>query len=319
MAETTHRILRLLSLLEARSVWTGPDLAERLDVTARTVRRDIDRLRDLGYPVHAAHGPGGGYRLGRGRRLPPLVLDDDEAVAAAIALRIAAASDEAVGESALRALTKLDQVLPVRLAAEVRALDLATATLPQPGTAMENGTLLTAARAIRDGVRLRFDYEARDAQRSVRDCEPYRLVTTGRRWYLFAWDLGRSDWRTFRVDRMAAARASTLTFAARPTPDPVAQVRQAMSRGGYGVVATAHYTASAEALRQRVPATIGEVTALGDRQAQLIAGADDAHHLAWHLAWIARDLDADLTIIDPPEVREALAAMGQQFTHFARS
>lgn len=252
-----------------------------------------------------------------GGRLPPLVLDDDEAVAVAVALKVAAVGGEAVGTSALRGLAKLDQVLPTRLAAEVRALDLATATLQQPTTPLDHDTLVTSARAIRDGVRLRFAYEARDGRRSTRDCEPYRLVTTGQRWYLFAWDPMRDDWRAFRVDRMTSARASTLTFTKRPTPDPVGYVKQAVRRGGYAVVATARYTATADAVRARVPATVGEVSALDHASAQLIAGADSSEQLAWHLAWIARDLGAELTVIDPPSVREALARIGQQLTHFA--
>lgn len=318
MAETTHRVLRLLSLFEARSTWTGPELAERLGVTERTIRRDVERLRELGYPVDGTQGVGGGYRLGRGRRLPPLVLDDDEAIAVAVALRMASGGDEGVGDAALRALAKLDQVLPARLAAEVHAVDDATATMPGAGSALvavDRETLVATSRAIRDRARLRFGYAARDGATSQRDVEPYRLVATGRRWYLFAWDLDRGDWRTFRVDRVRHPRESTLRFTPRPTPDPVEHVQRAVRSGGYVVVATARYDVDAEVLRRRVPPTIGEVrpvTVGSGVCSELVVSGNDVDQLAWHLSWVARDLDAELTVLDPPEVREALRRLGDR-------
>lgn len=309
MAETTHRVLQLLSLFEARSTWTAPELADRLGVTERTIRRDVERLRELGYPVTGTQGVGGGYRLGRGRRLPPLVLDDDEAIAVAVALRVAAGGGEGVGDAALRALAKLDQVLPARLAAEVHAFDDATAMTPGTATglaAVDREALMVASRAIRDRVRLRFGYSSREGAVTDRDVEPYRLVAMGRRWYLVAWDLGREDWRTFRVDRVREPRGSTFRFAPRPTPDPVEHVQRAVRSGGYEIVATARYDVDADALRGRVPPTIGEVSAVAGGS-ELVVSGNDVDQLAWHLSWVARDLGATLTVLEPPEVREALA------------
>lgn len=314
---TTQRVLQLLSLFHSRSTWTAAELAERLGVTERTVRRDVERLRELGYPVDGTRGVGGGYRIGRGGRLPPLVLDDEEAIAVAVALRVAAGGVEGVGDAAIRALAKLDQVLPARLAATVHAFDEATDVAPQADKALagvDRPTLMVASRAIRDRVRLRFGYSARDGSLSERDVEAYRIVAVGRRWYLLAWDLGREDWRTFRVDRMSGAKESTYRFAPRPAPDAVAYVMEAVRRGGYAVTATARYDVAAEVLRQRVPSSVGEVREISANPpvAELVASADDVDSLAWHLSWVARDLDAALTVIDPPEVRDALRRHGDR-------
>ncbi|GAA3289339.1 hypothetical protein GCM10020218_057720 [Dactylosporangium vinaceum] len=192
---TTERVLRLLALLQRRPAWTGAELAAELRVTARSVRRDVERLRSLGYPVHATGGVGGGYQLGAGTRLPPLLLDDEEAIATAVSLRLASAGPIAgAGEAALRALAKLDQVMPPRLREEVRAVHGATETLAGPGAEIDAEVLVTLARACRDAVRVRFSYTGRPEQRTV---EPVRLVTTGRRWYLAAvqWAWKLEHWR----------------------------------------------------------------------------------------------------------------------------
>src|SRR6266545_2546717 len=205
MLETSARLLRLLSLLQARRDWSGPDLADRLGVSARTVRRDVERLRSLGYPVHATSGTAGGYRLGAGAALPPLLLDDDEAVAVAVGLRTAAGGSVAgIEETSVRALVKLEQVLPSRLRHRVNALWTSTVPVPVPGDgATVDAEVLTAiAGACRDHQRLRFDYRDHGGSASVRTVEPHRLVCWGRRWYLLAWDTDRNDWRTFRVDRL---------------------------------------------------------------------------------------------------------------------
>src|SRR4051812_31525141 len=227
MAETTERVLHLLGLLQQRPVWTGPELAERLGVTTRSIRRDVERLRGLGYPVHAAQGVGGGYQLGRGRGLPPLLLDDSEAVAVAVSLRLAAGGTvSGASEAAVRTLAKLDQVMPPRLRGEVRALHEATQTLDAGEPTVDGEALLRVARAVRDTVRIRFEYEARDGTRSERTVEPAGLVATGHRWYLMAYDVDRDDWRTFRLDRMTRVAPTTWRFREREHQDPPADLQR---------------------------------------------------------------------------------------------
>ena len=205
MSETTSRVLQLLGLLQSRRVWTGEELAERLGVTTRSVRRDVERLRDLGYPVYASKGHGGGYQLGAGAALPPLLLDPDEAVAMAVCLRLAAGGSVAgVGESALRALSKLDQVMPSRLRSQVSAVHDATVTLTwsSSDSPVEPDVLMTLARACRDREHVSAAYVDRAGSVTERRLEPYQLVTTGKRWYLLAFDRDRQDWRSLRLDRM---------------------------------------------------------------------------------------------------------------------
>lgn len=310
MAETTQRVLRLLSLLESRTVWGGPELADRLRVTERTLRRDIDRLRKIGYPVEAERGAGGGYRLGAGRRLPPLLLDDDEAVAVAVSLRlVATGSVAALAEPAMRTMTKLDQVLPPRLRGEVAAVAEATVALPGMATPVDADVLMTLARATRDRVRVRFDYAARAGTHTERDVEPYRLVTTGRRWYLLAYDPARADWRTFRLDRMSSVRASTFRFAARPAPDAASFVRDAVTKAPYAHVVTVRFDAPAQLVRDRIPATVGQVRELADGAfgTEVEVGADSLDVLAWHLLTIAADLDARLQVVRPAEFVQVVA------------
>lgn len=199
---TTERVLTLLGLLQQRPVWTGPELADRLGVTPRTVRRDVERLRTLGYPVHAGHGVGGGYRLGPGRDLPPLLFDDEEAIATALSLLAGAGAGVAGnGDAALRALTKLDRVLPTRLRHEVRALAGSVESFGGGRPPIDPDVLMVLARACRDQVEAGFDYPS-GTQVRRRRVEPYRLVASDRRWYLLAYDVDRDDWRSFRVDRM---------------------------------------------------------------------------------------------------------------------
>ena len=219
MVGTSARLLRLLSLLQARRSWTGAELTSRLDVTPRTLRRDVDRLRSLGYPVASTAGVGGGYRFGAGTDLPPLLLDDQEALAVALGLRAAAAGAIAGLEDAtLGALAKLDQVMPARLRRRVSALHGAIVPLPHRGPAVDVATLALLAGACRDAERLRFEYRGRDAEATRRRVEPAGLVSAGFRWYLVAWDLDRADWRTFRVDRIAGKPARGETFTPRPPP-----------------------------------------------------------------------------------------------------
>src|SRR6266511_61348 len=220
MLQTSARLLRLLSLLQARADWSGPELADRLGVTTRTVRNDVERLRTLGYPVHATPGVAGGYRLGAGAALPPLLLDDDEAVAVAVGLRTAAGgSVTGIQETSLRALVKLEQLLPSRLRHRVRAVQAATVEIPTTGPTADAEVLTAVAGACRDHQRLRFDYRAHDGSASLRTVEPHRLVHDRGRWYLVAWDADRGDWRTFRADRMAPRIPTGPRFAPRDPPD----------------------------------------------------------------------------------------------------
>ncbi|MEV4380740.1 HTH domain-containing protein, partial [Streptosporangium sp. NPDC049644] len=189
MLETSARLLRLLALLQVQRDWSGPELSERLEVSPRTIRRDIDKLRVLGYPINAIGGVGGGYQLGVGASLPPLLLDDEEAVAVAVGLRTAAdGAITGIAETSVRALAKLDQVLPSRLRHQVDMLSSAMVVMPMPGPMVDPSALTAIASAVRNHERLRFDYVSHDGSETVRDVEPYRLVQNGRRWYLFAWD-----------------------------------------------------------------------------------------------------------------------------------
>ncbi len=314
---TTERVLRLLTVLQRRAVSTGPELAAELGVTDRCVRRDVERLRSLGYPVNATQGVGGGYRLGAGRQLPPLLLDDSEAIATAVSLRMAAGGTVAgAAEAALRTLAKLDQVMPPRLRSEVRALQDATATLTGGGVEVDGEVLMTLARACRDTVRVRFSYQAHDGATSTRTVEPVRLVATGRRWYLMAWDIDRDDWRTFRLDRMRDTCATTWRFRPREHPDPAAYVQRAVVASPYRYVARVRVHAPTVRVRDLVPPQVGSVT---DDPSQgwslLTIGADDLDWLAVHLARLGHEVD----ILEPAELREAAARMSAALAAMARS
>jgi predicted DNA-binding transcriptional regulator YafY len=221
LMDPSRRMLSLLSTLQDGRTWSGADLASRLGTSPRTLRRDVDRLRELGYPVQARPGPGGHYQLVAGTAMPPLLLDDDEAVAIAVGLRLAAGSrtqiDEEAG-AASRALRKLEQVLPARLRRKVTALHRATETAPAPGVAVSTRLLGLVGTAAEQHERLVFGYRSRDGEPTERRVEPYRQVLAGRRWYLLGWDLDRGDWRTFRLDRVTAARTTGERFAPRELP-----------------------------------------------------------------------------------------------------
>ncbi|MFB7464130.1 helix-turn-helix transcriptional regulator [Streptomyces sp. NPDC056224] len=251
MTDTPARLLSLLSLLQTPREWPGSELAQRLRVSSRTIRRDIERLRDLGYPVEATLGAEGGYRLVAGAAMPPLLLDDEEAVAIAVGLRAGAGhAIEGVEEASVRALAKLEQVLPSRLRRRVSVLQSATTALTRgDGPSVDPGTLTTMASAVAGPERLRFAYRAGDGARSRRLVEPYRLVSTGSRWYLVAYDLEREDWRTFRVDRVGEAFATGARFVARQLPMDAEEFVRRGLRGGdttYAVEVT--FAADAAAL-----------------------------------------------------------------------
>lgn len=312
---TTERVLRLLALLQRRPSWTAADLAAELGVTDRSVRRDVERLRALGYPVQASVGVGGGYRLGAGTRLPPLLLDDEEATATAVSLQLAATSAvTGAGEAAVRALAKLDQVMPPRMRAQVQALQHATSALAGPGADVDADALVTIARACRDLVRLRFRYAgSRGGAETERTVEPVRMVTTGQRWYLMGYDVDREDWRTYRVDRMSAVEASTWRFRPREHPDPVAYVQDAISTAPYRHHARVRLRAPAEQVRRMVPAAVARVEDDRDGWCVLTAGGDDLDWLAMHVAALGLETE----ILEPPELRAAASRLAQRLEAMA--
>ncbi|MFD2416008.1 helix-turn-helix transcriptional regulator [Amycolatopsis pigmentata] len=258
MANTSSRTLRLLSLLQTHRFWPGTELAGRLEVSARTLRRDIERLRDLGYPVEATRGVDGGYRLAAGAALPPLVVDDDEAVALAVGLQAAAQSAvEGIEEPSVRVLAKVTQVMPARLRRQVEALRAMTVSAmwtPPADTGVDAGDLTTVALACRDSERLTFAYRTAEGKRGDRHVEPHRLVALDRRWYLVAYDLGRHDWRTFRVDRLTAPSATGARFRPRelPAADAADFVRSRLGALPASYQVEARLDAPATVVRQKV-------------------------------------------------------------------
>lgn len=311
MLETSARLLRLLSLLQAPRAWTGTELAERLQVSTRTVRNDVERLRSLGYPVDAARGAIGGYRLGAGAALPPLLLDDEEAIAVAIGLRTAAGGAVAgIEETALRALAKLEQVLPARLRRRVRAVATQTVRVPGSGPVVSAEVLTVIAAACRDHEQVRFDYRDHDGAASLRAVEPYRLVNWGRRWYLVAWDTSRADWRTFRADRIAPRVPNGPRFAPRELPDDVvAHVMRGVSAAAWRCRAQVIVHAPAEEIAARINPAVGTVTAIDEDRCVLETGADSAETIAVYLGL----LGTDFTATGPPELIATLGELSDRY------
>lgn len=307
--DTAERLLKLLGLLEGRIDWTAEELARRLEVTPRTIRRDITRLRELGYPVEAMAGPGGGYRLGAGGKLPPLLLDDDEAVAVAIGLRVSTTS--AVGgleDSSLSALAKLEHVLPARLRSRLEDIsDATTSTLGSSRHQVDHGVLALVAAAIRKSERLRLGYVDNQGRHTGRHVEPVRLVHTGRRWYLVAFDLDRDDWRTFRLDRVSEPKATGMRAARRTGPDPVELVQTGIAIDAWAYRAQIVLHAPAERALREIPPTIGMVEPIDETSCQLLIGADEMGWLARYLLGLSMRFDVE----DPPELRAELAAIGE--------
>jgi len=307
MSETTQRVLRLLDLLQSRSVWTGPELAERLGVTTRSIRRDVERLRELGYPVNATQGAGGGYRLGAGRALPPLLLTDDEAVAVAIGLRAAATQGLADGsQTTLTALAKLEQVLPPHLRRRVHALGSATTGAAPGGPTVDAQDLTTIAAACRDFECVRFAYTSRDGAATRREVEPHSLVNLGRRWYLVGWDRRREDWRTFRVDRIARPAATGARFTARtlPASDAAEYVRERITAGNrFEAHVVVH--APADELALRHPYIAGALEPIDEHRCEYRTSDDDLEWLALRIAM----LGVDVQVHEPPELVAQLDAL----------
>ena len=311
MLETSARLLRLLSLLQSRRDWTGTELCGRLGVGLRTVRRDIDRLRDLGYPVDATPGPAGGYRLGIGAALPPLLLDDEEAVAVAISLHTATNGSVAgMEETALRALTKLQQMLPSRLRRRISAFQATTVPLTGPGSmpGKVDPELLTAiAAACRDQRRLRLPYPGREGV-TVRDVEPHRLVHTPRRWYLLAWDTDRGDWRTFRVDRIQGPLGppgARFTPREPPAGDVAAYVTASISSAPYRYQAHILFHAPVEAVAQRSSPTAGQLEAIDQDTCILRTGSNSLEELALYVAVKGFGFE----VLHPPELIPVLRTL----------
>ncbi|MDR8412648.1 WYL domain-containing protein [Nonomuraea sp. 3-1Str] len=308
MLETSARLLRLLGLLQGRAYWPGAELAGRLGVSPRTLRRDVGKLRRLGYPIDAVGGVGGGYQMGSGGALPPLLLDDEEAVAVAVALGTAAGGAvTGIAETSVRALAKLDQVLPSRLRHQVGTLGAAMVTMPAAGPTVDPATLTAIAAAVRDRERLRFGYVAREGEESVRDAEPYRLVSGGRRWYLLGWDTTRYDWRTYRVDRMSLRVPNGPRFVPRPLPDEdVARyltLSTATRPHRYQAVVT--MCAPAVEVAGEVPVTLGVVEPIDERTCVLRIGSDSLDHLA---VWVAT-FGFEFDVREPPELLERLRTL----------
>jgi len=318
MANTSSRTLRLLSLLQTRRHWPGEELAGQLRVSPRTLRRDIDRLRELGYPIQAQRGVAGGYRLAAGSALPPLVVDDEEAVALALGLQAAAqGAVEGIAESSVRALAKVVQVMPARLRRRVQALG--AMTVPASWEAMGGAAqasvdpevLTTLALACRDTERIRFSYTAAGSQPTERHVEPHRLVLLGRRWYMAGYDLDRQGWRSYRLDRLAAPRGTGVRFRARelPAADAAAFVRAGVqsTRAGYDIEVIVE--APAEAVRERI-GRWASVSEIGASRCRVLMTAD---MLEWPIMGLGLT-GADFQVISPPELIEWVRDWGARFS-----
>jgi predicted DNA-binding transcriptional regulator YafY len=320
MANTSTRTLRLLSLLQTRRFWAGGELAERLQVSARTLRRDIERLRELGYPVHAQRGVEGGYQLAAGATLPPLMVDDEEAVALAVGLQ-AAAQDaiEGIAESSVRALAKVVQMMPTRLRRRVEALAAMTVPGSWGGVArvtVEPAILTGVALACRDNERLRFDYTAADGRHSARHVEPHRLVLLGRRWYLVGYDLARHDWRSFRLDRLAEPRGTGARF--RPREMPAADAATFVRAGIDNVRAAFDVEVLVDAPAAVVRARVGRWTTvedIDDTRCRLRVTTDA---LDWPVMALGV-VGADFHVVSPPELLDKVHDWGHRFSQADRA
>ncbi|MET7283821.1 WYL domain-containing protein [Kribbella sp. NPDC005582] len=329
MLETSARLLRLLSLLQVRRDWGGAELAGRLGVSARTVRTDVERLRVLGYPVEGRPGVAGGYRLGAGGELPPLLLDDEEAVAVAVGLRSAAGGGIAgIEETSVRALVKLEQVLPARLRRRVRAISAATVAVGGGGPQVDAEVLTAVAGAIRDRERLRFEYAGEAAagawgtaqdgsspregesvnQSAAQEVEPHRLVSWGRRWYLVAW--GNEGWSSYRVDRMRIKTPNGARFTLRELGEEEAGdlVRRSVGEASWHYRARVKVNASSLYVQNRMPMPI-EPEVVDDDTCIVELGSDNPHQLA---LWLGL-MDADFEVLDAPELAEAVRAVGDRY------
>ncbi len=315
MANTSARTLRLLSLLEARRYWPGEELAGQLGVSPRTLRRDVDRLRELGYPIEAQRGVAGGYQLAAGAALPPLVVDDEEAVALALGLQSAAqGAVEGISEASVRALAKVVQVMPPRLRRRVQALGAMTEPASWEGAGRDSvdpGVLTAVALACRDTERIRFSYTAATGEQTRRHAEPHRLVLLGHRWYLVGYDLGRQDWRSYRLDRLGEPRGTGARFRPRelPADGAAAFVRAGITtaRAGYDVEVLVD--APAGTVRERIGRWV-TVTEIGSDRCQVTMTTDT---LDWAVMGLGV-MGAEFRVIGPPELRDQVRDWGRRFS-----
>ena len=303
MLKTSARLLRLLWLLQSRRYWSGAELSERVEVDGRTVRRDIDRLRELGYAVEASPGLGGGYQLKAGASLPPVLLDDEEAVTVAVAVRAAASSVGRMEEAAVRLLAKLDQLLPVRLRKRASALHAVTISLTQAGEAPSIDLLTEIACACRDHLKLRLNYRDRAGSVTSRVVEPLRLAHTGRLWYLVAWDCDRADWRTFRIDRVQRLAGTGPQFTPREFPGDIAEyVARSIRQVPYRYRMRIRLKGSVAELQKRIPGWCGVLEVLDEESCSLSTGADSIEALAAQVVLTGADFD----ILEAPECADEL-------------
>lgn len=317
MLQTSARLLRLVTVLQAKRTWTGPELADRLEVTSRTLRRDVDRLRTLGYPVHSTSGTAGGYSLGAGASLPPLMLEDDEGVAVAVALTLAAGGSKGSIESAaLRALTKLEQVLPLKLQRRVKSVRGSILKLADRGPKVELARVSELAEACSEQVLLSFRYQDRKGTPSARTVEPLRVAHVERRWYLVAWDRERQDWRTFRVDRIEGALTRGERFAPRPAPedDIGAYVRRSISGGPVKHEGTFVLHAPLEKVREKVFPGWGKLEPIDAKRTRFITGGNEPRSI---VLWVAM-FGFDFEVEGPAVLREAAAACATQLARGAK-
>lgn len=313
--KTAGRLLALLSLLQQRRAWTGPKIAKELGVTTRTIRNDVERLRQLGYPVVGSPGLEGGYRLRIGSELPPLLLDDDEAVAIAVGLRWAATGAvSGIEELSLRAMSKLEGFLPKRIQKRVATLARAVVTLPATAALVDSEVLSQVALACEQQQRLRFTYRDHAGRESSRDCEPYRIAHDGRRWYLIAWDVARDDFRTFRVDRLEPKGTLGPSFRARAVSQAalLAMLKRGIAQATWHVRARVRVKQPRAALARRLPPAVS-IEAIDDEHSVASVGADSLEMLALYLGM----LGCDFEVIEPDELRSALRALGRRYLRAA--
>jgi predicted DNA-binding transcriptional regulator YafY len=308
MADPALRLLRLLGLLQRRDTWSGGELSERLEVDVRTVRRDVDRLREFGYQIAGAPGVTGGYRLSGGSDVPPLVFEDDEAMAVAVVLGVSATTAvPGIERGALTALTKLDRLLPPRLRAELSALRAATVPLVTATEVVSTECLIELAKACDANQRATFAYRASGGEETERRVEPHRLVATDRRWYLVAYDLDREDWRTFRVDRISSVSVLGHTFVPRELSDAAHLVAEGITAAPYRHRAVVVLDVDAVEAARRIPPSTGVLTALGEKT-ELELGFDDPNWVAGYLI----DLGLPFEVLEPESLRNHVADLGNR-------
>lgn len=306
MLTTSSRLLRLLTLLQGRRDWSGRGLSEALSVDVRTIRRDIDRLRELGYRIDASAGQGGGYRLGAGPNLPPVLLSDSEAVTVMLALRAAANSMAGMDASIASLIAKLENLLPTRLQPQLRAVNAVAHVLPAPGALAEIEALALIATACRDRRRLRMRYSDRQQRETRREVEPLQLILAGRRWYLIAWDRRREDWRSFRIDRISEPELLPTQFEPRMLPEPPAAfIAKAMASAPSRYSLRLRLAGRYDDLVDSVPGWCGLLEPLDDESCTLRVGAETLPGLATALLFIGHEFE----LIDDPPWRAELEAL----------